>query len=111
MEQKANNKHVAFNYTKYNLQAAQDWNLMFAKKTEAENSKDTKYENFRKRLSEFKGITTLEDAKVLLQKTMPVRLERTVFYIGDAKSTIINKENRLRISLDSPKEFISYDFV
>ena len=51
------------------------------------------------------------EAKKLLQKNMPVVLERTTFYIGKSKCVIINTDKQLRIMYDSPEEFISYDFV
>ena len=69
-----------------------------------------KVENFKKRLEPFKSISTLKEAKELLQKTMPIALDRTTLYIGDAKCIITNYEHQLRICLDSPREFISYDF-
>ena len=99
-----------YNISKFNIQAMNDWNAMFAEKNDTK-SKEDRYKNFKQRLEEFKKVTTIEDARALLQKTMPVKLERTVFFIGDAKCTIINKEKRIRISLDSPVEFISYDFA
>ena len=109
MEQDANSRQT-FNFNKFNMQAMVDWNNMFAEKPEKE-IKDDKVKNFKKRLEPFKDIETLEEAKALLMKTIPVKLERTVFFIGDAKCVIINKENRLRISLDSEKEFICYEFA
>ena len=73
--------------------------------------KQEKEENFKKRLSEFNNIKTLKEAHELINKIMPVNLERTVFYIGDSKCTIINKHNLLRISFNTKQEFISYNFV
>ena len=99
-----------FNFTRFNPQAMIDWNNMFAEKPEKDKEEE-RITNFKKRLEGFKDVETLEEAKNLLNKIMPVRLERTVFFIGKAKCTIINKSDRVRISLDSEKEFISYDFA
>ena len=108
MEQNVQGK-TKFNFTRFNPQAMIDWNNMFAPKPEKEE-KEERVENFKKRLEGFKNVTTLEEAKELLNKIMPVRLERTVFFVGSAKCIIINRTDRVRISLDSEKEFISYDF-
>ena len=71
----------------------------------------SKTEKFKERLEKFKDITTLSEAKELLNKIMPVTKERTKFNVGDAKCIIINKENLLKISYISPNEFINYSFI
>ena len=109
MEQDSKSKQT-IKVNMFNMQAMIDWNNMFAEKPEKE-TKDEKVANFKKRLEGFKEIKTLEEARALLMKTIPVKLERTVFYVGDAKCVIINRGNRVRITLDSDKELISYDFV
>ena len=70
-----------------------------------------KLEKFKARLNEFNNVGDLKEAKELAERIMPVKNEHTVFWIGDAKCIIISSEQMLRISLESPKEFISYDFV
>ena len=77
----------------------------------AQNNSNTKLEAFKKRLEAFKNVYTLAEARELLNKSMPVQLERTVFFIGDAKCTIINHHKQIRISLKTPNELISYLFV
>lgn len=72
---------------------------------------EEKYNSFKERLSEFEGIETLEEAINLAKKILPVNNEITRFNVGNAKITIVNRKDNLRISLDSDKEFISYDFV
>ena len=109
MEQDTKSKQD-FKFLDLNQQIMVDWNNLFAEKSE-KDLKEEKINNFKKRLEGFKQITTLEEARELLYRTIPVKLERTVFFIGDAKCVIINRENRVRISLNSDKEFISYDFV
>jgi len=99
-------------YHKYNAeQIGNDYNLLYsAHKTEQE-TKNERLESFKKRLELFKNAQTLEEAKRILNKTMPIALDRSTFYIGDAKVVIVNYEKTLRICLDSPKEFICYEFV
>ena len=75
-----------------------------------ENQKE-KEEKFKQRLEAFKKISTLKEAKELLDKTIPISLDRTTLYIGNAKCVIINSPKQLRICYDSPDEFISFDFV
>lgn len=99
-------------YKKFNpSMIGDDYNLLFPAKKDEKEVKDQKLESFKQRLSKFKSVSTLEEAKVLLDKTMPISLDRTTFYIGEAKVVIINYDKRLRICLNSPKEFICYDFV
>lgn len=93
-------------YIKYNPNV-ENYETIFDKKTK----KESKKEDFKIRLNEFKNVLTLKDAKDLLSKTIPVVLDRTTFFIDDAKCIIINTEKQLRICFDSPEEFISYDFV
>jgi len=99
-------------YKKFNAeQISGEYNMLFPAHKSEHEKKDEKLENFKKRLEQFKGIKTLAEAKELLQRTMPIALDRATFFIGKAKVVIVNYENRLKICLDSPKEFICYDFV
>ena len=85
---------------------------MFFNETKSEKDRaKEKEEKFKQRLEAFKKISTLKEAKELLDKTMPISLDRTTLYIGDAKCVIINNPKQLRICYDSPDEFISFDFV
>lgn len=76
-----------------------------------EQQKKEKYENFKTRLEQFSEVSSIEDAKALAQKILPVANETNVFRVGVGKCTIINKEDIFRICLDTADEFISYDFV
>ena len=69
-----------------------------------------KVNNFKERLKSFEEVKSLEEAKALAAKIMPVSGEFNKFSIGDAKCTIINKKDLFRISVDSEQEFIVYDF-
>ncbi len=69
-----------------------------------------KYDQFKKRIEQFMNIQTLEEAKELAVKILPTSKEISRFNIGEAKCTIINKEDIFRICLDSQEEFISFDF-
>ena len=98
-------------YKKFNTdQIGSDYNILYSTSKDEQERKDERLETFKKRLEQFKRIQTLQEAKELLQKTMPIALDRATFFIGDAKVIIVNYEKRLRICLDSPKEFICYDF-
>ena len=74
-------------------------------------NEEDRIEKFKERLEAFKHVHTLKEARELLNKTMPIKLDRTTFYIGEAKCVIVNTDKRLRICFDTPKEFISFDFV
>ena len=76
-----------------------------------EKQNKSKFENFKKRIKEFETVSTLEDAKALAEKILPIANEKNIFRIGPAKCTIICNEELFRISLDSEEEFIAYDFV
>jgi len=76
-----------------------------------QNQNKEKLESFKKRAEEFQNISTLQEAKELAQKIMPMKTGRTMFNLGEAKCTIINEDNLFRICINSPKEFICYDFV
>ena len=107
--QKNNYYTPKIQYIKYNPQV-ESYNSILQKEASQE-TKNEKLESFKNRLLEFKKVSSLEDAKELLQKTMPTVLERTTFYIGDAKCSIINSSKRIKICFDSKEELISYDFV
>ena len=99
-------------YKKFNADSISDgYNILYSAKKSEQEQKDERLEGFKKRLEQFKNVYTLEDAKELLNRTMPIALDRTTFFIGNAKVVIVNYEKRLRICLDSQKEFICYDFV
>lgn len=70
-----------------------------------------KYNEFKDRITKFEEIKTLDEAKSLASEILPVANEINVFNIGSAKCYVINREDNLRITLDSINEFISYDFV
>ena len=75
-----------------------------------EESQTKKYEDFKARLKAFEGVKTLDEARELASKILPVANEISHFNVGLAKCTIINRQDMLRISLDSDKEFVSYNF-
>ena len=77
-------------------------------KLESQNA--DKYKKFMERVDEFKNVTTLEEAHELAKKILPTSQEVSSFYVGNAKCVVVNTKDKLRISIDSDKEFISYDF-
>ena len=78
-------------------------------KQEAENS--DKIAEFKERIAQFDKIETLDEAKDLAKKILPTASEINRFYIGDARCTIVNRTDMLRICIDSAEEFICYDFA
>ena len=75
---------------------------------ELENNE--KIRAFKERIIPFENISSLKEAKALATKLIPTANETNTFYIGNAKCVVINRTNLLRISLDTTKEFICYDF-
>lgn len=73
--------------------------------------REEKYLQFKERISKFENIVTLDDARALAKQILPTAQEFSQFRIGTAICTVVNKNNMIRISLDSEKEFIGYDFV
>ena len=78
---------------------------------QAQDENKKKIERMIVRLKEFENIETIEEAKELAKKILPVANEINRFSVGDAKCTVINRDDLFRISFDTPDEFISYDFV
>lgn len=70
-----------------------------------------KVENFKKRLEGFRSVSSLDAAKTLASKVMPIKQGRTVFRVGYAKCTVINSDEMLKITLETQKEYINYKFV
>ena len=105
-----NTPRLGFQYIKFNSQMINSMDMPFVK-VNTEDQNINKVASFKKRLDAFKTVSTYEEAQELLQRTIPVKLDRTTLYIGNAKCVIINTHNQVRICFDSPKEMISYDFV
>ena len=90
--------------------AVAGYNELLFQKSVKEQNKD-KVERFKQRLEGFKNISTLDAAKTLAVKVMPVKAGRTVFRIGDAKCTVINTDKMLKITLKTQDEYINFKFV
>ena len=71
---------------------------------------DKKAEELKERLLIFAETDSFEDAKKLAKEILPTVAGVTSFYAGIARCTVVNRTNLLRITFDSPKEFICYDF-
>ena len=69
-----------------------------------------KVNQLKNRLLPFADTDNLSDAQKLAEKILPTKQPYTSFFVGDAKCTIINKTDMLRISIDTTNEFICYDF-
>lgn len=79
--------------------------------TNIHKENETKYLCFKERIAQFNNVITLDEARELAKKILPTAKEECEFKIGNAVCTVINKKNIIRISLNSDKEFICYDFV
>ena len=77
---------------------------------QSEDINKKKTEQMIARINEFQKVKTLEEAKLLAKKILPTTNEVSTFNRGNAKCTVVNKYDIFRITLDSPEEFISYDF-
>ena len=73
--------------------------------------REEKYLQFKERISKFENIVTLDEARSLAKQILPTAQELSQFRVGVAVCTVVNKNDMVRISLDSDKEFICYDFV
>lgn len=76
-----------------------------------EAQKTDKIKEFKERIAPFENISSLAEAKELANKVLPTANEVNRFYVGDAKCVVINREDMLRISIDTADEFLCYDFT
>ena len=74
-------------------------------------AKEEKYLQIKERLSKFDDIVTLEEAKELAKNVLPTAMDVSTFQVGTATCTVINRPDMIRISLETEREFICYDFV
>jgi len=89
-------------------------NFQYRQYAEIQNfevDKQKKFDDFMTRIEPFNEVYTLEDAKTLASKIVPTSQELTTFFVGNAKCTVVNKEDNFRLSIDTADEFICYDFV
>ena len=70
----------------------------------------SKINEFKARLQAFEEISSLQEAKELAEKILPVSQEINHFRIGEAKCVVVNRPNMFRVSIDTESEFICYDF-
>lgn len=82
----------------------------FAIEQQVENQNRAKVENLKNRLSKFESVESLSEARDLVKKTLPVANEINRFRVGNAKCIVINKEDLIRISVDTDDEYLCYDF-
>ena len=74
-------------------------------------AKEEKYLHIKERLSKFDDIVTLEDALHLAKQILPTAMEISSFQVGNATCTVVKRSDMIRISLETEREFICYDFV
>lgn len=100
-----NNRDSAFLNSADNYYSNQHFQAQIKEKNKEKSNE------FRKRFDAFNDVETIEEAKELLNKTIPVSLSKTVFTVGDAKVVILNTDEMLRISFSTEEECILYNFV
>lgn len=98
---------INFNITAENAEYAMQ---QFAIMQQIEKNNKEKDKALMARLEKFNEIKTLEEAKELIAKIMPVANEINRFKIGNSKCTIIMKDNLVRISVDTKDELLCYNF-
>ena len=76
-----------------------------------EVQKTDKLKEFMKRVEPFKTVSSFDEAKDLAKRILPTANEVNRFYVGDTTCIIVNREDLLRISIDTAEEFICYDFA
>ena len=97
--------------TKFDFNSMQFYIKQFEeiKKTKSETLKA--FNNFKERILPFADVLTLAEAKALSNKILPVKSDITVFNVGGAKCTVVNKPNLFRITLENDEELLCYDFL
>ena len=94
-----NNNGQITNYTQYEaIQQIEKQNI-------------EKYQKFKARIQQFENITTIAEAKELAKEVLRISDKDCSFKVGNARCVVISNENMFRISIDTPDEFISYDFA
>ena len=78
-----------------------------------EQQNKERIENLKKRILEFEKLSEIPEVKEFLANNFKNTdgQEVTEFNLGESKCVIINRDNFVRITLDTPEECISYDFV
>lgn len=69
-----------------------------------------KADELNDRLSKFRTVSTLKEAKNLAAEILPTNQELTVFYSGEAKCIVVNKPDMLRITIETNKKILCYNF-
>lgn len=71
---------------------------------------DSKERELKQKVARFKNIHNLEDAQKLVKEILPTAIEHSFITVGNLQCKVLNSNDTLRIIIDSPTEFISYDF-
>lgn len=75
------------------------------------NSDQEKKEEFIEKVKQFKNIHSLEEAKKALLENFPESKDNTHFTVFGVDCYVVNNDDLVRICINTPKEFISYEFV
>lgn len=108
MEKQGNPTNVNYNYPNNNEFV--NYNQYEAIQ-QIEKQNIEKYQKFRTRIQQFDNVTTLDAAKELAKDILRISDKDCAFRVGNAKCVVISNEDLFRISVDTPEEFICYDFA
>lgn len=79
--------------------------------TQIQKDNVEKVKALKSRVEKFSDTETLDDAKALLQQYFRADKEFQEFGVAGVRCVIVNREDVVRISYDSPTEYICYDFA
>ena len=63
------------------------------------------------KIIELKKADTIENARTLLFKNFPQAKEQEQFILFGAQIDVVNTKTMLRICIDTPTEFLSYEYI
>ena len=75
-----------------------------------EQEDKNKAKAFLERVEPFTTVHTIAEARELAKKILPTKENISYFNVGNLKVTVVNRDDMFRLSIDSPEEFICYDF-
>ena len=75
------------------------------------NTDIEKQQEIFNKIGELKTADTIENARTLLFKIFPQAKEHEQFMLYGAQFNIVNTKTMLRICIDTPTKFMSYEYV
>lgn len=84
---------------------------LYTYQSKSAHEDEERIKDFLHRIEPFKNAHSISEAKELAEKILPSKDESTSFYIGNLKCTVYNRKNHFKLSIDTPEQFVSYNFV